>query len=83
MRDYCKAIIDGAAEVAGVAGTSLPCNLNMVALQGVEPTQDEVSTLLRACEDFNRTVRAITHGWIARLPAAKERRAVPPDKAQE
>lgn len=74
MRDYCKAIIDGAAEVAGLAGTSLPGNLNMVGIQGVEPTQDEVTTILRANEEYCRTIRAITHGWIARMPAVADRR---------
>lgn len=68
MREICKAIIDGAAEVAGLAGTSLPGNLNMVGLAGIEPTQDEANTLMRAAEDYCRTVRAITHGWVARLP---------------
>lgn len=68
MREICKAIIDGAAEVSGLAGTSLPGNLNMVGLAGIEPTQDEANTLMRAAEDYCRTVRAITHGWVARLP---------------
>ena len=68
MREMCKAIIDGGAEVSGLAGTSLPANMNMVAQAGIEPTQDEANTLMRAAEDYCRTVRAITHGWIARLP---------------
>lgn len=68
MREMCKAIIDGGAEVSGLAGTSLPGNLNMVAQAGIEPTQDEANTLMRAAEDYCRTVRAITHGWVARLP---------------
>lgn len=68
MREICKAIIDGGAEVAGVAGTSLPGNLNMVAQYGIEPTADEANALMRAAEDYTRTVRAIIHGWIARLP---------------
>lgn len=68
MREICKAIIDGGAEVSGVAGTSLPCNLNMVAIQGIEPTQEEANVLMRAAEDYCRTVRAIVHGWVARLP---------------
>lgn len=74
MRDYCKAIIDGAAEVSGVSGTSLPCNLNMVEIEGVEPTEDEVATIMRANEEYCRTIRAVVHGWIARLPAARDRR---------
>lgn len=74
MKDYCKAIIDGAAEVAGVAGTSLPCNLNMVELQGVEPTDDETAAIMQANEAYCRTIRAIVHGWLARLPAARDRR---------
>jgi hypothetical protein len=74
MRDYCKAIIDGAAEVAGIAGTSLPCNMNMVAGEGIRPTEDETAAIMRANEEYCRTIRAIVHGWIARLPAAEERR---------
>lgn len=92
MREICKAIIDGGAEVAGLAGTSLPGNLNMVALHGIEPTQDEANTLMRAAEDYCRTVRAITHGWIARLPreereendrpAKTERRSKPSERGE-
>lgn len=70
MREICKAIIDAGAEVAGVAGVSLPGNLNMVAIQGVEPTSEESATLLRVSEEYCKTVRAIYRGWIARLPAA-------------
>lgn len=75
MREMCKAIIDGGAEVSGLAGTSLPGNLNMVAQAGIEPTQDEANTLMRAAEDYCRTVRAITHGWLARLPRDENSKA--------
>jgi len=74
MRDYCKAVIDSFSEVAGLAGTSAPNNLNMVMIEGVEVTQDEVNTLLKVNEEYCRQVRAVTHGWIARLPAERERR---------
>lgn len=72
MREMCKAIIDSAAEVSGVSGTSLPNNLNMVGQHGIEPTQEEANVLLRAAEDYCRTVRAIVHGWVARLPPREE-----------
>lgn len=70
MRDICKAIIDGGAEVAGVAGVALPGNLNMVANAGVEPTLDEARALLDANESYCKTVRAIVRGWLARTPEA-------------
>lgn len=66
--DLCKAIIDGAGDVAAMASTKLVGNMNMVASKGVEPTIDEANVLMKANEDYCRTVRAIVHGWIARLP---------------
>jgi hypothetical protein len=48
----------------------------MVMIEGVEVTQDEVNILLKVNEEYCRQVRAVTHGWIARLPVERERRKV-------
>ena len=66
----CKAIIDGAGDVAAMAGVKLVGNLNMIGNSGIEPTMDEANVLMKAAEDYCRTVRAIVHGWIARTPDA-------------
>ncbi len=67
-RETHLAIIDSGGEVSGVAGTSLPTTLNLVLSKGIEPTSEESSVLLRAAEEYTRTVRAITKGWVARIP---------------
>jgi hypothetical protein len=67
----CKAIIDGAGDVSAMAGTKLVGNLTMVLSEGVEPTTDEANALMKAAEDYCRTVRGIVHGWIARSPGVQ------------
>lgn len=62
----CKVIIDSGAEVSGLAGSSLIGNLNMVASAGVTPTEEEARIILEAGEVYCKTIRRITHGWVAR-----------------
>lgn len=71
--DICKAIIDGTADVIAM-GNKLIGNMNMVGNSGIEPTQDEANVLMKANEEYGRTVRAIVHGWVARTPEAAEYR---------
>lgn len=67
MREVCKAIIDSLAEASGVANGTIG-NLNMVGLDQVEPTEEEVKALTEAGEQFCQRCRFIVRQWLGRLP---------------
>lgn len=66
-----EAIITSAADVAGISGSRIAATMNMVADYGVQPTASEASTLVRAAEEYLRTVRGVMQGWVARIPGVE------------
>lgn len=67
MREKCKAIIDSLAEASGVANGTIG-NLNMVGLDNVDPTDEEIKALIEASETFCSRCRFIVRQWLGRLP---------------
>lgn len=67
MREVCKAIIDSLAEAGGLANGTIG-NLNMVAVESIEPTDEEAKALIEASEQFCQRCRFIVRQWLGRLP---------------
>lgn len=74
MPETKASIIKSGAFVGGIGLGELPGIMNMVAARGVEPTTEEANAILRAGEEYSRSVRGVIDGWLARTPPQHGRR---------